>query len=254
MAYTPFHADWKDYPDTTTPVTGAALEHIETGVDNAHALIDDHLADTSDAHDASAISLLDAANDFTATDVEAAIAELQTRIEALQANATTAAWIMPVHLHTPATSVTAIAGNAFWTAIGLTDWDAGHWEFIKDLKGKLYGFVRIPEGLSTTANASLILEIGANATSGVTRMQVAHKTVADGVTMNPSALTDITAQDITMPGTAYFRKKVTFNITETIVAGDLLIVEVFHEGDHANDTLNANTILWGAWLSCRVAA
>lgn len=41
-----------------------------------------HLADTSDAHDASAISILDAAGDFTATDVEGALAELQSDHEA----------------------------------------------------------------------------------------------------------------------------------------------------------------------------
>ncbi len=41
-----------------------------------------HIADTSDAHDASAISILDTANDFTATDVEGALAELQSDNEA----------------------------------------------------------------------------------------------------------------------------------------------------------------------------
>lgn len=30
--YTPVHADWKDFPDTTTPVTAAALEQIEAGI------------------------------------------------------------------------------------------------------------------------------------------------------------------------------------------------------------------------------
>lgn len=39
-----------------------------------------HLADTSDAHDASAISVLDSGAHFTATDVEAALAELFTAI------------------------------------------------------------------------------------------------------------------------------------------------------------------------------
>lgn len=42
-----------------------------------------HLTDTSDAHDASAISISDAAGDFTATDVEGALAELQTFDETL---------------------------------------------------------------------------------------------------------------------------------------------------------------------------
>jgi hypothetical protein len=41
-----------------------------------------HTGDTSDAHDASAISILDAAGDFTATDVEGALAELQADAEA----------------------------------------------------------------------------------------------------------------------------------------------------------------------------
>mgnify|MGYP001568732855 CR=1 FL=1 len=42
---------------------------------------DTHIADTSDAHDASAISILDTAGDFTATDVEGALAELQSDAE-----------------------------------------------------------------------------------------------------------------------------------------------------------------------------
>lgn len=42
-----------------------------------------HLSDTADAHDASAISVLDTAGNFTATDVEAALAELQDNIDAV---------------------------------------------------------------------------------------------------------------------------------------------------------------------------
>jgi hypothetical protein len=41
-----------------------------------------HISDTSDAHDASAISISDAGGDFTATDVEGALAELQADHEA----------------------------------------------------------------------------------------------------------------------------------------------------------------------------
>jgi hypothetical protein len=44
-----------------------------------------HLADATDAHDASAISLLDTAGDFAATNVEDALAELQTFDETLEA-------------------------------------------------------------------------------------------------------------------------------------------------------------------------
>jgi hypothetical protein len=61
-------------------------------------------------------------------------------------------------------------------------------------------------------------------------------------------LTDETAQDITVPGTAYLRKKVTFILTETLAANDLLIVEIFHDGDHTNDTLAATTLLFSCGL------
>lgn len=44
-----------------------------------------HINNTTDAHDASAISILDTANDFTATDVEGALAELQSDSEADEA-------------------------------------------------------------------------------------------------------------------------------------------------------------------------
>ena len=44
--------------------------------------VSDHLADAADAHDASAISILDTAADFAATDVEGALAELQADNEA----------------------------------------------------------------------------------------------------------------------------------------------------------------------------
>jgi len=47
----------------------------------AHADIAGHIADAADAHDASAISILDTAADFTATDVEGALAELQADAE-----------------------------------------------------------------------------------------------------------------------------------------------------------------------------
>lgn len=137
--------------------------------------------------------------------------------------------------------------NAFPTVAALTDWEAWHWELVKDVDGKIFGVARVPPGV-TPASPQLILEIGANATSGVTRLSVGTKAVADGESLNPSALTQETAQDITVPGTARLRKTVTFNITEPLAAGDLVLVEIFHEGAHANDTLAVNTELYGAYL------
>lgn len=149
-----------------------------------------------------------------------------------------------VVLANPQTS--ANQGNSFWTVLGLTDWDAGHWEFVKDVDGKVHGYVHVPPDYSS--GGSLILSIAANATSGVTRLNVATKAIADGESLNPAALTDETAQDITVPATAYLQKIVTFSLAETLSANDFLIVEVFHNGIHANDTLAVNTLLMGAWL------
>lgn len=55
------------------------------GLDGVPTALQTHLDDTADAHDASAISILDVAGDFTATDVEAALAELQSDHEADEA-------------------------------------------------------------------------------------------------------------------------------------------------------------------------
>ena len=141
--------------------------------------------------------------------------------------------------------VAANAGNAFFSVLGLTDWDAGHWEFVKDVDGKVYGIVRVPP--TYVSGGTLRLAIAANATSGVTRLVVGTKAVADGESLNPT-LTDETAQDITVPGTAYLRRDVTFALTETLAANDLLIIEIYHAGAHANDTLAVNTLLLGVWL------
>lgn len=53
----------------------------------AQALVDTHTGDTADAHDASAISILDSALQYTATDVEAALAEVLDAEQAHEADA-----------------------------------------------------------------------------------------------------------------------------------------------------------------------
>jgi len=153
-----------------------------------------------------------------------------------------AASVTPIALSNP--GVSSGAGNAFWSVLGLTDWDAGHWEFVKDVAGSVFGVVKVPDGVT---EADVLLVIAANATSGVTRLGISWAAVADGESLNPSALTNETDQDITVPATAYLRKDVTFSLTG-LTGGDLVIVQVRHEGTHANDTLAVNTLLLGAWL------
>lgn len=49
MAYDKVREDWKDYPDTTTPVLAADIEHIEQGIFDAAADADEAQADANAA-------------------------------------------------------------------------------------------------------------------------------------------------------------------------------------------------------------
>jgi hypothetical protein len=150
---------------------------------------------------------------------------------------------VPIDLRNPQTA--ANAGNCFPTVTALTDWEEWHWEFVKDVDGKLYGVVRVPW---TPTACKIVLHTLYNATTGVARWSVSWLGAADGVTFNPAALTSLTSQDITVPGTARLRKDVTFTLGSQPVNGDVLMVEVYHEGVHANDTVAVNSELLGATL------
>ncbi len=77
-----------------------------------------HIADGGDAHDASAISVLDTATNFTGTDVEAVLAELQDNIDGVVGGATFTGQpvvcvpITPLGLVSATTNATADAGFA----------------------------------------------------------------------------------------------------------------------------------------------
>jgi hypothetical protein len=142
-----------------------------------------------------------------------------------------------------------LSGNAFWNVSAFTAYDNGHWEFLKDVDGKVAGQLLIPKDIAATPNAKIGLIIGANATSGVTRMSVLTKAMAtDGGAINPASLVAETSQDITVPGTARNTKRVTFTLTNAPTADQLLVFEIFHEGAHANDTVAQNTELYEAYL------
>ena len=70
-----------------TKLNLAQMQEVMAYADLTDDPVGDHLADAADAHDASAISILDTAGDFTATDVEGALAELQADAEAHEAGA-----------------------------------------------------------------------------------------------------------------------------------------------------------------------
>ncbi len=138
--------------------------------------------------------------------------------------------------------------NSFWTVTAIGGGAGfGHWELVKDVTGLIYGQVLVPAGV-TAATARFV--IAANATSGVTRLSLFASATAAAEGLLPSTWNlgnPLTAQDITVPGTAYLRKDVTFSLTG-LAGADLVTIALQHEGAHANDTLAVNTLLFGAWL------
>lgn len=79
---TPDTGEWVVYAKTTGlfVMDDAGTEYGPFG-DAASAVA--HITDTTDAHPASAVSVLDTATNFTGTDVEAVLAELQDNIDAV---------------------------------------------------------------------------------------------------------------------------------------------------------------------------
>ena len=154
------------------------------------------------------------------------------------------------------------AGNSFWTDVVLTaatpDLDMGHWEFVKDVVGDVFGLVTIPNTIGATPAAKIILSIAANATTGATSLFVQGLCVADGQTYDAALDTAITTQDITVPATAYFRKEVSFTLATSggsfpVVAKDEMLIRIVHSGTDANDTLAVNTLLIAAYLEIDLA-
>ncbi len=63
----------------STSITGADLTGSDLGGGGGTSSVDDHLMNPTDAHDASAVSVLDVANNWTATDVEGILQEIPKR-------------------------------------------------------------------------------------------------------------------------------------------------------------------------------
>jgi len=154
---------------------------------------------------------------------------------------------VPVDLQTP--RFTSLAGNALWnpTNLSTADVDYGFWDFVKDVEGKIYGQVAVPSSLDASPAAKIILIIAANATTGDTQLQVSTLPVANTESLDQS-LTAITAQTITVQSTAFQIKEVIFTLAGQPSADDQLVVEVFHDGNHASDTLAVSTLLLAAYL------
>ncbi len=156
---------------------------------------------------------------------------------------TTKTHYVPLENCSPAES--SNAGNSFWTVTGLTAWDAGHWEFVKNASGDIYCTVRIPHNVSATPNANIVLDTAINVTSGNVVLQTSDAAVGASGSVNPASLTSATAQTVTVPATAYNRFTTTFAVQSSVAADNLLIVKI-HQ--NSTSTAAANLLLVGEYL------
>lgn len=143
---------------------------------------------------------------------------------------------VPVTLRTPDTS-----GNAFPTIVAGTVHRHLVYACLQDVVGDWFGIVRVPQDYAS--GPKIVVSIAANATSGVTTIGCATAVPANNESYNPGSYTSETDQDITVPGTAYLRKDVTFTLASGPAAGDDLLVRIRHNGTAANDTLAATTLI-----------
>jgi len=120
-------------------------------------------------------------------------------------------------------------------------------EFLKDVVGRFYGVAHIPSGYGTVTTASVVFDLLANATTGVSVMQVFTSQIAEAESVD-SALTAIAEQNITVPATAYALKRVTFNLASAPSADDLILITFSHNGNAAADTLAVNTLIANAYM------
>jgi len=112
-------------------VTEAQIDSLVTtsatavkAANTAHAA---HLADTSDAHDASAISVLDSGNKYTATDVEAALAEVKTLADAAATAANLTAHLNDTSDAHDASAISVLDAGGDLTATNVEDALAEIW-------------------------------------------------------------------------------------------------------------------------------
>jgi hypothetical protein len=119
-------------------------------------------------------------------------------------------------------------GNSFYTVASLTNWFAGHWEFVTNNASFITCMVRIPHPLAVTPNAAIVLEIAANdGTAGHTaNFQSCDIAITATASINVAAPTCAANQAYTTTSTAYSRVTLTYLVQSTVAADNLLVVKI----------------------------
>lgn len=154
----------------------------------------------------------------------------------------------PIDLRNPTNNAYYLAAAAKATS---PNWTLGQWRMVKDVESHIYGAVRAPDSFTSLA-VRLMVSAAGETEEGDVRLQVRTAAVGDGDTID-GGLTAETAQTVSLTNAAAgVMKFVVFptsgGLGSSPAAGELIVVDVFHDGDDAADTLAADLVLWGAWL------
>lgn len=103
------------------------------------------------------------------------------------------------------------------------------------------GTTPIPQNYSNTPQ--IIIQSVTQATTGVVRWIVSSSVVAAGASED-AAWTDETAQNITVPGTAFVRQDTTFSLSTVPVAGSSLNIKITRNGANVADTCAQPAFIW----------
>jgi hypothetical protein len=121
--------------------------------------------------------------------------------------------------------------NVFYTTAGLTNYFNAHWEVIPNTITSIYCQALVPNNVAVTPNANIVVWIASNdGTAGHT----AVFGICDNVVLNASGTSSINVGALTCgstthyvtTSTAYARAKLTFSVSSTVLANNLLIIQI----------------------------
>jgi hypothetical protein len=133
-------------------------------------------------------------------------------------------------------SQTSNAGNSFWTVLGFTNWDVGHWEDKLNTNADIFCSIRVPS--STTSTPHILLDPGsADTASGHTASLQTCDVQTTSLNLQAGTLTCASAQNYSSTTTAYSVTELSFAVQSTVTAGQILVVKI-HQASGGTNTSN----------------
>lgn len=143
-------------------------------------------------------------------------------------------------------------GFSLRSAVSLTNWFSGCWEFVPGHNSAIYFTFKVPNGLAAVANAQICLDLFNGGTAGRTaNFQTSDGVIASGGNLNLGVLSSAPMQNYAVPGSLYLPTTLAFAVQSSFVAGDILVVKIATSTTGAAPSTN---VLMFPYLSLNLAA